>query len=100
MKQFFETAKILALVCFISALLLSLMDALTRGAIAETNQKKKETARAQVLPAAEYAPGSFSSSDDPSVVLSALFGKPIPAASAEIAANYLAALNESGETIG
>ncbi|MDR2734587.1 MAG: FMN-binding protein, partial [Spirochaetota bacterium] len=37
---------------------------------------------------------------DPAAILGALLGKPVPEASAEIAANYIAALNESGETIG
>jgi Na+-translocating ferredoxin:NAD+ oxidoreductase subunit G len=100
MNQFLQTAKILALVCFVSALLLSLMNILTRGAIAETNQKKKDAARAQVLPAAEYAPGIFLPGDDPSAALSALFGKPVPDANAEVGTNYLAALDENGETIG
>lgn len=100
MNQFLQTARILALVCFISALLLSLMNILTRGAIAETNQKKREAARAQVLPAAEYASASFLPGDDPFAALSALFGKPVPEASAGIATNYVVALRENGETIG
>jgi len=100
MNPYLQTARVLAIVCFISALLLSLMNILTRGAIAETNQKKKEAARAQVLPAAEYVPGSFVPADDLSAAASALLGKPVPAARAEIATNYVAALSESGETIG
>jgi len=54
MKQFLKTAGILAGVCFVAALLLSVTDRLTQKAIAETGQKKKDAARQTVLQAARY----------------------------------------------
>ena len=98
--QFLRTAGILALVCFVSALLLGIMSSATRATIAQTTEKKKAAARELVLPAARYVPASFPPVEDTSAALSELLGQAIPHSFARVAADYVAAQNEEGNTIG
>jgi len=100
MRQFLKTAGILALVCFVSALLLSTFDSLTRDSIALTTQKKKEAARALVLPAARYTAGSFLPVDAPNEVLGELLGNALPGTRSLVSTNYVLARDEAGETAG
>lgn len=103
MNQFLRTAGILAAVCFLSALLLSLTAILTSGPIAQTAQKKKEAARQLVLGAASYRTLRLPTEDEISAYrerYSRRTGTTLLHSRSLIQTNYSVALNALGHTIG
>ena len=98
--HFLKTAGVLALVCFVSGFLLSLVNSVTREAIALATEKRKVIARSHVLPAEHYIPASFVPAEDRDAVLSGLLGQTLPHSLARVSTNYVLAQDEEGNVIG
>jgi electron transport complex protein RnfG len=100
MNQFLKTAGVLALVCFVSGFLLSLVNSVTREAIMQAMEKKKDVARALVLPAALYSSASFVPVEERGAALSELLGQTLPHSFAHVSTNYVVAKDEEGNVVG
>jgi RnfABCDGE-type electron transport complex G subunit len=103
MKQFLRTAGILALVCFVAALLLAVTARLTTGPIAQTAQKKKDQARSQVLPAASYQSRQIPNPEDIAWYLDGYrkrTGAEFLTHRSLVQSNYSLALDVTGKVLG
>ncbi len=103
MSQFFRTAGVLAAVCFLSALLLSVTAILTSEPIAKTAQKKKDAARRLVLAAAAYRSLPLPAESEISEYAGRYLkrtGTSFFRYRSAVQTNYSLALNDAGQTIG